>query len=468
MGKSAGGGQSVVSTVVVSTVIITIAVVCSVALYNYAVEEGRKRTRRRLVSRLDNADALAQGGMHEDALAIYAEVAAAVAETGRRADFSDVYALCKRGEGRCYQKKAASEPEAAGNAIRSYEEFLRCLPAAGAGMEEELKRAEVSYHLGLLYVASLEQFPPKDRTACLKRAEGLLVSALSFVDLIAEQLGSPTAPQGRASDASLVRASLHQALGAVYLQRAEREPRRSAEKLLAQAIEALDQALRRYTRDLYPAEYTRLMKQKALSFKKLFALSGDRALMISAAAALAELAAHLDTSDPAGALGETLKELAETQMDLARSLEDTPGREQSKVQRREAVSSAAACYERLLRLSAEESVPLFSADLSLLYQKLAGAKVTLFQLDPSDGLLEEAIALTGKALSHTGEGSLEAATIHSTAGDLYLQLSRRRNGKDNTLKAKAAYAAALKVFDSLGMVSYRQNVERALKNIEGW
>ncbi|MEW5747102.1 MAG: hypothetical protein AB1805_16860 [Nitrospirota bacterium] len=449
-------------TVFFGSLIGIIAIVAGAVLYNYALEESRKRTRQKLLARLDNAEALVQNGMLDDALKIYGEVSRSATGSGRGMLFPDIYALCRYGEGQCFRKKAGGAPEFSSSAIQSYEEFLRHLPSAGIGIGEELKRGETYYHLGLLYLACITKLQVRDRTAYLKRAESLLASALTFVDLFAQEAGAPP------GDAARVRASIHQALGDIHFELAETEHRRGAEQSLMKAIEAYDEASRIYTPGPYPVEHAAIVKAKALSFKKLFSLSDDIQFMKCAVDMSKELVAHREAAGSADEHFASLQELADYSTSMALYLADADDNEQNRTLRQELLKDATACYERILQLSHEDKVLIFSNDRAAVYQKLGSVKMRLFELEPAEALLEEGITLNRKALEYVSEGSVEFATIQAAIGDLYLQLSRRRSRKDDVAKAKAAYAAAIKIFDVMGLTSYKQTVELSLKSIDCW
>lgn len=455
-------------TVFFGSLIGIIAIVAGAVLYNYALEESRKRTRQKLLARLDNAEALVQNGMLDDALKIYGEVSRSATGSGRGMLFPDIYALCRYGEGQCFRKKAGGAPEFLSSAIQSYEEFLRHLPSAGIGIDEELKRGETYYHLGLLYLACITKLQVRDRTAYLKRAESLLASALTFVDLFAQEAGAPPGAAPQPGDTARVRASIHQALGDLYFELAETEHRRGAERLLTKAIEAYDESSRIYTPGPYPVEHAAIVKAKALSFKKLFSLSDDIRFMKCAVDMSKELVAHREAAGSADEHFASLQELADYSTSMALCLADADDNEQNRTLRQELLKDATACYERMLQLSHEDKVLIFNNDLSAIYQKLGSAKMRLFELEPAEALLEEGITLNRKALEYVSEGSVEFATIQAAIGDLYLQLSRRRSRKDDVAKAKAAYAAAIKIFDVMGLTSYKQTVELSLKSIDCW
>lgn len=454
--------------IVLGSIIGFLALSSGFYLYSYAIEQSMKRARQKFLSRIDNAQALLQNSMHDDALKIYGEITAFVTRSSRRDSFRDIYALCKYGEGKCFQKKSIQNAEFYNNAIQCYEEFLRCLPNADSDMERRLKKIETYCNLGMLYSAFVKEGKTKEQAAYLKRAETLLSSALVDIDIMMTQ-GAPLKESvHRELFSAAGYASLLQALGTVYLALSDTETRSNAVRSLTKAVETYDKALQTYTIEEYPLEHTNILQAKAVAFKRLFSLTREIPSMDNALVALKALADHLGKNGQPLELFTVLQDLGDSTMLIAEHLDYAEESDQNKELKYAVLLDAVGHYESMLQLYTEKNLFLTNHEVATIYKRLGSIKAKLYHLKYEDTLLEEGIALYQKALGHTAQGSIDWAMIQSIIGDLYVVLSRLRNRKENITKAKTAYSAAVKAYDNLGMTSDKQSVEQSIKSIDGW
>ncbi|MFZ5998082.1 MAG: hypothetical protein ACOYW7_11445 [Nitrospirota bacterium] len=437
-------------------------------LYSYAVEQSLKKTRQKFLSRIDNALALQQNSMYDDALKIYEEIAATITRNSRQDSFRDIYALCKYGKGKCFQRKSIENAEFYNRAIQNYEEFLRCLPPADGDMEKRLKKIETYCSLGTLYTAFAKEVKTKDQAAYLKRAETLLSSALTDIDVVKTQ-GSPLKGSAyRELFSAAGYAAVQQALGTVYVELADTETRSNAVRSLTKAVDIYDAALQTYTIEEYPLEHTTILKAKTAALKKLFYLTKEIPYMDSALNVLKTLADHVGKSGQPLELFAVLQDLGDSTMLIIEHLDTASEGDQDKEALYAMLLDAAGHYERMLQLYHEKDLFLTNNEVASIYKRLGSIKTKLYYLKYEDTLLEEGIALYQKALGHTAEASLDFALVHSIVGDLYVVLSRLHNRKENIAKAKKAYSVAIKAYDNLGMTSDKQSVEQSVKSIDGW
>ncbi len=439
-------------------------------LYSFFVEQSQKKTRLKMLSRISNAETLLQSGMYDDGFAIYEEILDSLKSGNKWTAFQDVYALCRYGEGKYFQRKAADDFTAYTNAVECYEEFLRYLSMPGLGLEEIIKKIEAHYNLGLLYVSCINKPQVKNRMTSLKRAEHLLTAALEFINEISLQPLSPEESDQQEHYTTKVHASIYQALGVIYSETSDTGLPKNAEKSLLKAIDAFDKALQFFTAQEYPAEHTEILSAYANVYKKLFALSGNINFMTVAAGTLKTLADYLERNDRQSELFTVIQDLGDSYMLMAQHLAETGTEEnnQNNEAKNAALTAAAEYYKKMIDIPKGGNVFVTNSDLALMYQKVGSATIKLYHIGQHEPHLEEGLSLYQKALEYVAEGSLDFANVQSVIGDLYVVLSRTHDRKENIAKAKAALNTALRIYDDMGLTPYKKNIELSLKNIDGW
>lgn len=438
-------------------------------LYSYLSAEERERNRRRLRSRIVNAEALLQSGMADDAAQIYREVLGAVEDGNKRAVYPDIYALCRYGEAGCDQKKADSDPAACVNAINCYEEFLRLAPQLTDEDEEgEARKAEASYRLGLLYASYVKKLSRKDQRAVLKRAETLLASSLESLGAIAKRVYSREYQSQPERTAARVGGSVQMTLAAVYASLSEFQGSKNGEITLLKALDAHESALQVYTSEEYPVEYAVVLRDTVNTHTRLFELTGNAGFLDSAIARLERLAHYMESAKRDSDLFSVCRELGEAHLLKAKSLSESEDKNEKRDAVQEPLSSAFRCYERMATLAGEGGVAVSDGGMAEICQKMGDIKNRLYQLTLQKSDLEGAIALYEKALGHVEEGSVDYANVQSMLGSLFVVLGGLQDRKANVGKAKAAYSIALEIYDDKGLTAYKQSVEATLREIVLW
>ncbi|HEX8949784.1 MAG TPA: hypothetical protein VF790_12515 [Dissulfurispiraceae bacterium] len=445
-----------------------LALCAAVCAYSYIVEQARQKLRKRLLARIGNAESLLQSGMHDDALNIYEDILSSLKSGAGRPFFQDVYALCKYGLGKYFRKKAADDFSACRAAIENYEEFLHCLASPGIDLEEAVKKIEAQCDLGLLYVILVKQVKIKNWVSYLRRAETLLETSLAYIDDIARQAADSGDPAKQELTSTKVYASIHQALGIIALEISATQLHKEAERYLMEAVSSFDRALQSYSAREYPSEYADVLGNKASAYKKLFELTANVNYMSVAVDVLKTLVDHLEKNGKTGETPEVIQNLAAIHSAIAQRLMESADNEQFKETIRTSLLAASECYEKIIGLQDRATVPATRGELAHAYKKFADIKVKLHSLDQQTSFLDEAMALYLKSLEYVAEGSLDFANTQCVIGDLYAALSRTRARKDNIAKARAAYNAALKIYEEIGLVPQKRNVELSLKGIETW
>ncbi len=429
------------------------------------LEEIKIRNYHKLLARIVNAESFLASGIYNDARKIYDDVLIAAKDDASRIIYPDVVAQCNYGLGKCYQIWSADDPTAFPNAIQCYENFLEYYKNSTDDEAMEARKLETRYNLGLVYAAYIKAAQKKDYPAFLKRSELLLNGSLKHVDIITRQLFPQESPAGLQTAETKTTGSIFQALSAVYHAFSEMEFGDKAEASLLKSLGACDNALKYFTSD-YATEHAGLLQRKVDTCKRICSLADTPDNVRKVIAAQKDVISFLQSNARFNDLFELYRETGDSYVHLAKLVSDAGDNDNSKETGLKALEDACAIYKEMITLYDEDRVVVVNTDIANVYQKMAEALVKRYHLDLQESYLTDAFTAFQKALGYVPDGSVEMANIQSLIGSLYVILSKHHDRKANIKEARSAYKIALKIYDSKGLVPYKQYMEASLKEIE--
>lgn len=437
--------------------------VCAAIFIN---EEIKKRTYRKLLGRVTNAESFLFSSMYDEARKIYDDILAAAKDAASQIIYPDIVAECNYGLGKCYQIWSTDNPEAFVNAIQCYESFLEYYKDSGGDEALEAKKLETGYNLGVLYAAYGRIVQKKDHPEYLRRSEQLLGNSLKNIDIIAHRLFPHESAAGLQTATAMIKGSIYKTLAAIHYDLSETESGSRAESSLKKSIEACHSASQYFTRDDYAKEYAELLEHKVQACARLCSIAESRDNVQQTITTQREFLAFLESNARFSDLFDYYGETGDSCANLARLILGESDNDQNKKAGHKALEEACSSYRKMIKLYDEGRVVVVNADIAKAYHKVGETLIKIYHLGLQETYVTEAFAAFRKALDYVLDGSIEMANIQSMMGNLYVILSKHHDRKANLKEARSAYRTALKIYDIKGLIPHKQYVEAALKQID--